>query len=139
MSGLGGMTGFRSLFGHRSARRRSGADRVVALRAGQRCVRRRRVGQEARGRRRALGSLLGLAWLGLRVPPAPFFSGAPRARGGAGVPIPADVPPPVLRYYRAVFANGAVPVVDSAVLSGRGASRSGPDLSHPLAVLPPVR
>ena len=34
MSGLGGMTGFRSLFGHRSARRRAGADRVVALRAG---------------------------------------------------------------------------------------------------------
>jgi hypothetical protein len=36
------------------------------------------------------------------------------------VPIPPDVPPPVLRYYRAVFADGAVPVVDTAVLSGRG-------------------
>jgi hypothetical protein len=70
----------------------------------------------------ALGSLLGLAWLGLRVPPAPFaaFSGAPPAAGRGSVPIPEDVPPPVLRYYRAVFAGGAVPVVDSAVLAGRG-------------------
>ena len=123
MSGLGGMTGFRSLFGHRSARRRSGADRVVALRAGP-ALCPAETGWPGRlgAAGAALGSLLGLAWLGLRVPPAPFaaFSGAPPPAGGGSVPIPADVPPPVLRYYRAVFADGAVPVVDSAVLSGRG-------------------
>jgi hypothetical protein len=67
-----------------------------------------------------LGALLGLVWLGLRVPPAPF---APYARPPAGrgnVPIPTDVPPPVQRYFRAVFVDGAVPVVDAAVLTGRG-------------------
>jgi hypothetical protein len=36
------------------------------------------------------------------------------------VPIPTDVPPPVQRYYRTAFVGGAVPVVDSAVLTGRG-------------------
>jgi hypothetical protein len=67
-----------------------------------------------------LGALLGLGWLGLQVqpPPLPSYRLPSIARGS--VPIPSDVPPPVQRYYRAVFPTGSVPVVESAVLSGRG-------------------
>jgi hypothetical protein len=67
-----------------------------------------------------LGALLGLGWLGLQVPPAPLPSYRLSSIGRGSVPIPLDVPPPVQRYYRAVFPAGSAPLVESAVLSGRG-------------------
>jgi hypothetical protein len=39
------------------------------------------------------------------------------------VPLPEGPPRPVERYYRAVFGGGTVPLVHSAVLSGRGTLR----------------
>lgn len=67
-----------------------------------------------------LGALLGLGWLGLQVPPAPLPSYRLPSTVRGSIPIPSDVPPSVQRYYRAVFPTGRVPLVESAVLSGRG-------------------
>jgi hypothetical protein len=63
-------------------------------------------------------AVLALGWVGLRVPPAPFppfpASSAPPER----VPLPTDLPAPVLRFYRALYGE-RVPVMTSAVISGR--------------------
>lgn len=67
-----------------------------------------------------LGALLGLGWLGLQVQPYPLPSYRLPSSDPGSLPIPSDVPPPVQRYYRAVFPTGSVPRVESAVLSGRG-------------------
>ena len=79
--------------------------------------------------RRAVAWLVGASclagsalWLGLRVQPAPLptpsFSGAPTPV----VALPQDLPPPVERFYRALYGD-EVPVVDTLVVSGRGTMR----------------
>jgi hypothetical protein len=75
-------------------------------------------------------SLAGLGWLGLRVRPAPFppyaYTGAPLER----TPLPAGLPAPVERFYRRLYGEH-VPVIRSAVISGRGTMRpvkGGPTL-----------
>jgi hypothetical protein len=73
-----------------------------------------------------VAALAGAGWLGLRVPPAPFPPyPAPDVRLER-VPLPEGLPPPVARYYRAVFGGETVPLVHSAVLTGRGTLRFGP-------------
>ena len=75
----------------------------------------------------ALGAvaLAGVAWTGLHVPsrPLPKF-----AQGGSGqrgtLPVPADVPEPVARYYRATFGD-RVPEIESAVITAHGYVRLG--------------
>lgn len=42
----------------------------------------------------------------------------------SSVPLPADLPEPVTRFYRALYGD-RVPVVESAVISGRGTMRIG--------------
>jgi hypothetical protein len=66
-----------------------------------------------------LGALVGTGWLGLHTTPAPF---PPPARSGVAAEtavLPADLPPPVLRYFHAVLGED-VPVVRSAIVTGRG-------------------
>lgn len=65
-----------------------------------------------------LAALITFAWIGLLIPARPF------ARPAAGpepatVPIPDDLPPPVARYAQAVFGE-AIPVTQSAQITGRG-------------------
>jgi hypothetical protein len=42
------------------------------------------------------------------------------------VPLPDRLPPPVERYYHALYGGDAVPLVHTAVLTGRGTLRFGP-------------
>jgi hypothetical protein len=66
--------------------------------------------------------LVALGWLGLRIRPAPFpvFS---QASGTINtVPLPQGLPAPVERFYRQIYGD-SVPVIESAVISGRGTLR----------------
>lgn len=60
---------------------------------------------------------------GLRVRPAPFPAFTAPAPGRLErVPLPADLPAPVERFYRQTYGN-TLPVYHSAVISGRGTLR----------------
>lgn len=73
-----------------------------------------------------LGVAVVTGWVGLRVEPAPL----PEADVGPGVEadelptvaLPEGLPAPVARFYTALYGD-RVPVVDSAVVSGRGEMR----------------
>ncbi|MDX1613403.1 MAG: DUF6544 family protein [Candidatus Promineifilaceae bacterium] len=70
--------------------------------------------------------LAGLVWLGLRIPPAPFAAYPAETAALETVPLPTDLPAPVARYYRQLYGE-AVPVITSAVVSGRARLRpAGP-------------
>jgi hypothetical protein len=60
----------------------------------------------------------------LRTQPAPFAAVAPPSAPLETVPLPADLPAPVARFYRLRYGD-AVPVIHTAVLSGRGVMRLG--------------
>lgn len=63
-----------------------------------------------------------LGWVGLRVKPAPFSpfpQQQPRLETG---PLPGGLPAPVERFYRQIYGEN-VPVVTSAVISGRATTR----------------
>ncbi len=70
----------------------------------------------------AVAALAGFGWLGLQVQPRPF---APLHRNGERpqtVPLPADLPAPVARFYRQLYGP-KVPVIHSAIFSGRATLR----------------
>jgi uncharacterized protein DUF6544 len=75
----------------------------------------------------AIGAALVLAPLArarLLARPAPFAAVAPPSAPPATMPLPADLPAPVARFYRLRYGD-AVPVIHTAVLSGRGVMRLG--------------
>lgn len=67
-------------------------------------------------------TLILLAYLGLQIRPAPF----PSLREPSGhrdtVPLPAGLPAPVERFFQTLYGD-TVPVITSAVISGRAALR----------------
>jgi hypothetical protein len=67
----------------------------------------------------ALGLLL---WGGLRVTPRPFDSSDHEASEPSSASLPEGLPPPVERFYREVYGD-EVPVISTAVVSGRGTMR----------------
>lgn len=68
-------------------------------------------------------ALVVIVWLGLQVRPRPFPRlGLLPAVGVADVALPAGLPVPVARFYERVHGE-RVPVVTSAVISGRGRMR----------------
>jgi hypothetical protein len=73
-----------------------------------------------------VGTLVGLVvlvWLGLRIKPAPFPA-FPQQSGNAGtLPLPADLPAPVERFYRQVYGEEDLPVLESLVVTGRARLR----------------
>ncbi len=69
-----------------------------------------------------IGALLGVGWLGLRLEPAPFSPYPDRTPKLETTALPADLPPPVARYFRTVMGD-QVPIIDSAVITGRGRLR----------------
>lgn len=77
-----------------------------------------------------LGTAAGLGWLGLQVEPAPFPPYPERTMRLETVAPPAGVPAPVARYFRAAFGE-RVPIVESAVLTGRARLRFGGITSAP--------
>jgi hypothetical protein len=70
-----------------------------------------------------LAALIFVGWLGLQVQPAPFPS-YPEASASRipTAPVPAGLPAPVARYYHTVYGD-SVPVITSAVLTGRAKIR----------------
>jgi hypothetical protein len=63
-----------------------------------------------------------LIWIGLRIRPA-AFAPFPQAPGTVDrVPLPEGLPAPVERFYRQVYGD-RVPVIESAVISGRASLR----------------
>ncbi len=72
-----------------------------------------------------LGTLIVLGlivWIGLHIQPRslPAFEGEPL--GLEEVPLPAGLPEPVDRFYREIYGD-TVPVIESAVLTGRARMR----------------
>src|SRR5688572_27392772 len=65
-----------------------------------------------------LGGLLGAGWLGLQVPPSPYPSPSAGGNSLGTAALPADLPPPVRAYFRAALGE-QVPVVNSAIVTGR--------------------
>ncbi len=61
-------------------------------------------------------------WLGFQVKPAPFSSLSLEARPVETVPLPEGLPEPVERFYREIYGD-TIPVIDSAVVSGRATLR----------------
>lgn len=66
-----------------------------------------------------LAALGGFAWAGLRVQPAPFPAVPQPSAPPETMPLPPGLPAPVERFYRVTYGE-RVPVIRSAVLSGRG-------------------
>lgn len=66
--------------------------------------------------------LLAIGWVGLQVDPKPLPDSGLLAGETMSVPVPDGLPAPVARFYRTVYGD-TVPVVDSAVISGRGRMR----------------
>lgn len=72
-----------------------------------------------------LGIVIGivvLVWIGLRVKPKSLPSLALEAGSVQMVPLPEGLPAPVERFYRQIYGD-QVPVITSAVISGRGTLR----------------
>jgi len=71
---------------------------------------------------RFLAALAGLAWVGLRVKPAPFPAVGQYPVPEETLPMPAGLPAPVERFYRVTYGE-LVPVINTAVITGRGTMR----------------
>ncbi len=67
-------------------------------------------------------ALLLLGWLGLRIRPAPFAPFSGPASEPERVPLPEGLPAPVERFYMELYGDD-VPLIESAVISGRGTMR----------------
>lgn len=63
-----------------------------------------------------------LCWWGLRVDPEPLDAPAVEIGDVTTVPLPVGLPAPVERFYTSLYGD-RVPVVDSAVITGRGRMR----------------
>lgn len=66
--------------------------------------------------------LLGAAWIGLKVKPKPFPARPEQTPEFETVPLPADLPDPVARFYGTIMGD-SVPVIESAIITGRGTVR----------------
>lgn len=63
-----------------------------------------------------------LVWLGLHITPKPFPSFVGQGAAQRTVPLPKGLPDPVERFYRQIYGD-SVPVIESAVISGRAKMR----------------
>jgi hypothetical protein len=70
----------------------------------------------------ALVVLVAIGWLGLKVKPKPFGPYPAQTAELETIPLPDDLPPPVERFYRAIYGR-QIPVIESAVISGRAQTR----------------
>lgn len=69
-----------------------------------------------------LAGLVFVAWLGLKIRPSPFAPFSRRSGVVESVPLPVGLPGPVERFYRQIYGD-RIPVIESAVSSGRGQLR----------------
>lgn len=73
--------------------------------------------------------LILIGWAGLQIRPRAFVPAALPDSDAKTIPLPAGLPAPVERFYRTVYGDH-VPVIETAVLTGRGVIR--PFLNIPL-------
>ncbi len=66
--------------------------------------------------------LAGIGWLGLQIKPQPFPAYPQQTPALPVTDLPADLPAPVARYYKTIMGE-RVPLVETAVISGRGRLR----------------
>jgi len=66
--------------------------------------------------------LVGTGWVGLQMKPKPFPAYPEQTQALNTVDLPADLPAPVARYYKTIIGD-RIPVIESAVISGRGKLR----------------
>lgn len=65
------------------------------------------------------GAVAAIAWIGLHVAPRPLPEAPVEPGATATTALPTELPPPVRRFYTELYGD-RVPVVDTAVISGRG-------------------
>jgi hypothetical protein len=63
--------------------------------------------------------LVGVGYWGLQIAPKPFEAFGQATPELKTVPLPAGLPQPVERFYRAVY-GGRIPVIETAVMTGQG-------------------
>ncbi|MBE2223296.1 MAG: hypothetical protein IAF02_17280 [Anaerolineae bacterium] len=66
--------------------------------------------------------LFEIGWLGLRVKPKAFAAYPGQTPTLQTMPLPANLPAPVARYYRQLYGD-EIPIINSAVVSGRATMR----------------
>lgn len=71
-----------------------------------------------------LAAIAAIVALGLLVTPAPFEAGGVDPAAETTAPLPDGLPLPVERFYQKVYGD-KVPVIESAVITGRGRLRFG--------------
>lgn len=79
----------------------------------------------------SLAALFGIGWVGLHLEPAPFPAVPQPSVPMETLPLPTGLPSPVERFYRRVYGE-RVPVIHSAVISGRGTMRPFSSLTLPM-------
>lgn len=72
-----------------------------------------------------------VGWIGLKTQPAPFAAYDRPAAPPETIPLPEGLPAPVERFYRQVYGE-RVPVIQSAVISGRGEMRPMGNITFPM-------
>jgi hypothetical protein len=72
----------------------------------------------------SLLAFLLLGWVGLQIKPRSFPTFPQQPSALKTVPMPAGLPAPVERFYRQMYGDN-VPVIESAVLTGRATMRVG--------------
>lgn len=78
----------------------------------------------------ALVLLCVVGWIGLKIKPAPFPAYPQQERPMETIPLPAELPAPVARFYRLLYGE-RVPVITSAVLTGRATMRPFGPITFP--------
>lgn len=78
----------------------------------------------------SLTALIALGWIGLQVQPASFPVFAQAQGKLETIPLPGGLPAPVARFYRKLYGDN-IPVIHSAVISGRAALRPVGPISLP--------
>ena len=78
----------------------------------------------------SLAVLLLIGYIGLQVKPAPYAAFTEPPGKLETVPLPAGLPAPVTRFYRKLYGE-RIPVIRSAVLSGRATIRPVGPVSLP--------
>jgi hypothetical protein len=69
-------------------------------------------------------ALAGAGWLGLHIPPPPLPPWPEHPTVATARPVPADLPPPVARFYTQIYPDG-LPTIETAVMTGRAEMRLG--------------
>jgi hypothetical protein len=83
-----------------------------------------------------VGSLVvvaGFGWGGSRLQPVPFASVTQSSAPPTMMPLPSQLPAPVERFYRQLYGS-EIPVIQTAIISGRGTMRIQPLFNMTLPV-----